>query len=50
MFDAVVYIGHGSRREAGNAQFKKFIESVMQEVDYRNQEIAFFRINRSTNF
>ncbi len=44
MFDAVVYIGHGSRLEAGNAQFKKFIESVMQEVDYRNQEIAFLEL------
>ena len=32
MIDAVVYIGHGSRRDEGNEQFKTFIESVKEDV------------------
>ncbi|MFD1067762.1 sirohydrochlorin chelatase [Oceanobacillus locisalsi] len=48
MFDAVVYIGHGSRREEGNTQFKRFIASVMEEVDVPNQEIAFLELTNPT--
>lgn len=48
MFDAVVYIGHGSRREEGNAQFKRFIESVMEDIDNPNQEIAFLELTKPT--
>lgn len=44
MFDAVVYIGHGSRCEEGEAQFKRFIESVKEEVASPNQEIAFLEL------
>lgn len=48
MIDAVVYIGHGSRRDEGNAQFKRFIESVMKETSYSNQEIAFLELTHPT--
>ncbi|MFD1416781.1 sirohydrochlorin chelatase [Oceanobacillus jeddahense] len=48
MFDAVIYIGHGSRREEGNAQFKRFIESVMEEVACPKQEIAFLELTNPT--
>ncbi|CEI81378.1 cobalamin biosynthesis protein CbiX [Oceanobacillus oncorhynchi subsp. incaldanensis] len=48
MFDAVVYIGHGSRCEEGEAQFKRFIESVKEEVASPNQEIAFLELTAPT--
>ena len=44
MIDAVVYIGHGSRHKEGNTQFIRFIESVMKELPYEKQEIAFLEV------
>lgn len=48
MIDAVVYIGHGSRRDEGNEQFITFIESVMKDVPLPNQEIAFLELAHPT--
>lgn len=48
MIDAVVYIGHGSRRDEGNEQFKTFIESVKEDVPLPNQEIAFLELTHPT--
>ncbi|KGP73467.1 sirohydrochlorin chelatase [Pontibacillus yanchengensis] len=38
---AILYIGHGSRTENGNLQFKHFIHRTMQFVEAPIQEIAF---------
>lgn len=48
MMDAVVYIGHGSRRAEGNAQFIRFVESVMKEFPYKIQEVAFLELTTPT--
>ncbi|WP_339229726.1 sirohydrochlorin chelatase [Oceanobacillus sp. FSL K6-2867] len=48
MIDAVVYIGHGSRRDEGNEQFITFIESVKTDVPLPNQEIAFLELANPT--
>ncbi|PGM51042.1 sirohydrochlorin chelatase [Bacillus sp. AFS053548] len=44
MFDAVVYIGHGSRRQEGNQQFIHFIQSVIKEIPIQVQEYAFLEL------
>ncbi|MFF2875967.1 sirohydrochlorin chelatase [Gottfriedia sp. NPDC057991] len=44
MFDAVVYIGHGSRKQEGNEQFIHFIQSVIKEIPIQNQEYAFLEL------
>ncbi|PGL71075.1 sirohydrochlorin chelatase [Bacillus sp. AFS055030] len=44
MFDAVVYIGHGSRRQEGNQQFLHFIQSVIKEIPIQKQEYAFLEL------
>ncbi len=44
MFDAVVYIGHGSRRQEGNEQFIQFIQSVIKEIPIQKQEFAFLEL------
>lgn len=44
MFDAVVYIGHGSRRQEGNEQFIHFIQSVIKEIPIQKQEFAFLEL------
>lgn len=48
MFDAVVYIGHGSRKAEGNAQFIHFVQAVMKELPYEKQEIAFLELTTPT--
>ncbi len=48
MFDAVVYIGHGSRRKEGNQQFLHFIQSVIKEIPIQNQEYAFLELVNPT--
>ncbi|WP_129691092.1 sirohydrochlorin chelatase [Gottfriedia acidiceleris] len=44
MFDAVVYIGHGSRRQEGNQQFIHFIQSIFKEIPIQKQEYAFLEL------
>lgn len=44
MYDAVVYIGHGSRKHEGNEQFIHFIKSVIKEVSIKKQEYAFLEL------
>ncbi|MES9684758.1 sirohydrochlorin chelatase [Gottfriedia acidiceleris] len=44
MFDAVVYIGHGSRRQEGNQQFIHFIQSVIKVIPIQKQEYAFLEL------
>ncbi|PEJ59017.1 cobalamin biosynthesis protein CbiX [Bacillus sp. AFS002410] len=48
MFDAVVYIGHGSRRQEGNEQFIHFIQSVIKNVEVQKQEYAFLELVEPT--
>ncbi|MFB7142288.1 sirohydrochlorin chelatase [Gottfriedia sp. NPDC056225] len=48
MFDAVVYIGHGSRRQEGNEQFIHFIQSVIKNVAVQKQEYAFLELVEPT--
>ncbi|QKE72250.1 sirohydrochlorin chelatase [Arthrobacter citreus] len=48
MFDAVVYIGHGSRRQEGNEQFIHFIQSVIKNVAVQKQEYAFLELDEPT--
>ncbi|MFD4706689.1 sirohydrochlorin chelatase [Gottfriedia sp. NPDC058432] len=48
MFDAVVYIGHGSRKQEGNEQFIHFIQSVIKEIPIQNQEYAFLELVEPT--
>lgn len=50
MIDAVVYIGHGSRRVEGNVQFIRFVESVMEEIPFKKQEVAFLELTTPTIF
>ena len=46
--DAVVYIGHGSRSNEGNAQFITFVQSVMKEIPFQKQKIAFLELVKPT--
>ncbi|WP_091021216.1 sirohydrochlorin chelatase [Bacillus sp. UNCCL81] len=48
MFDAVVYIGHGSRRQEGNQQFIHYIQSVIKEIPIQKQEYAFLELVEPT--
>ncbi|MBS4209465.1 sirohydrochlorin chelatase [Bacillus sp. FJAT-50079] len=48
MFDAIVYIGHGSRKAEGNAQFIQFVQAVMEELPYEKQAVAFLELTTPT--
>ena len=48
MFDAIIYIGHGSRKAEGNAQFIHFVQAVMKELPYEKQEVAFLELTTPT--
>ncbi|EMA6344054.1 sirohydrochlorin chelatase [Bacillus cytotoxicus] len=45
---AIVYIGHGSRLQEGNEQFKHFIRSVMQERNEKIQKVGFLELTTPT--
>lgn len=48
MYDSVVYIGHGSRRQEGNEQFIHFIQSVIKKVPIQKQVYAFLELVEPT--
>ncbi|MEB1806467.1 MAG: sirohydrochlorin chelatase [Bacillaceae bacterium] len=46
--DAVLYIGHGSRINAGNKQFLVFINKVMEMLPLLIKEVAFIELTKPT--
>ncbi|WP_209123189.1 sirohydrochlorin chelatase [Alkalihalobacillus sp. BA299] len=46
--EAVLFIGHGSRVQAGNKQFLLFIRQVMEELPLPIQEVAFIELTNPT--
>ncbi|WP_078428676.1 sirohydrochlorin chelatase [Alkalihalobacterium alkalinitrilicum] len=46
--EAVLFIGHGSRVQAGNKQFLSFINRVMAKLPLPIQEVAFIELTQPT--